>query len=108
MKLAYTTPSKSIAVFANYFQLLLQRPALQVRLSEGVRRRFENNFTRDKKGKVITEVYREIFLRDEKFLKNKEEIKGTKERVIYNALSKKMAKHFSEEEMCEEMLSLIK
>ena len=75
MKVKYSTPRESIVAFSKYLQLLFQEPALQLKLSEGAKAHFENYFTWERKGELITQGYREILSlgNESDFLKNKKE-----------------------------------
>lgn len=59
-KAAYTTYEESVDTFATYLEDLYKQPRLLNQLSKGAREQFENQFTWQRKGEVIHNIYESI------------------------------------------------
>ncbi len=64
-RIPYTSYSKSITDFSNYLQILFHEPELQRRLSRWAKIHFEQYFTWERKGKVISDAYHSIVFEEE-------------------------------------------
>jgi len=60
MKVAYSSPEKSISGFAKHLQTLYTDPFLLQIMSKVARERFESQFRWDRKGEILKEVYAQL------------------------------------------------
>ena len=59
-KVPYSNPEESIQAFSKYLNLLFHSEEKRSELSKGAKIYFEKQLTWERKGKLISEVYREI------------------------------------------------
>jgi len=65
IKIPYSTPRKSIVTFSDSLHEMYNDLNFQKQLSKGARAHFEENFTWERKGKIISQAYRDILFPNE-------------------------------------------